>query len=70
MTTHTTITAAAKFGCHPETVKRHCRQHGIGNLISGRLRILDEADLKRLKKLVQKGKGRPRKRPKSKRRKG
>lgn len=60
--TYTTTTAAAKLNCHPETIKRHCRQHDIGNLISPRLRILDDADLKRLRKLVQKDKGRPKKR--------
>lgn len=56
--TYTTTTAATKLNCHPETIKRHCRENGIGNLISPRLRILDAADLKRLRKLVQK-RGRP-----------
>lgn len=69
MTHYTTLTAAKKLGCHPETVKRHCRDHGIGEMVSDRLRLLSESDIKRLAKLV-KERGRPPTRPKSKRRKG
>lgn len=58
MTTYTTTSAAKKLKCHPETIKRHCREHDIGELISARVRVLSEADLKRLRKLVKKP-GRP-----------
>lgn len=56
--------AAALVGIHPVTARRLCAKQGIGRKINARLRLLSEADVKRLKKLKKPNCG-PRKRRKS-----
>ncbi len=50
-----TVTQAAE--CTGKTsgrIRQICREHEIGMLIAGRLRLLSKADLKRIEKIISK----------------
>lgn len=39
---------ADRFGKNPSRIRQLCIEHGIGKLIAGRVRLLTEADAKKL----------------------
>ncbi len=48
----TVTQAAARCGKTTGRIRQICREHEIGTLIAGRLRLLSNADLKRLEKII------------------
>lgn len=53
MTMMVTVTAAAeRLGVSPEWARRLCGRHGIGVKVHPRLRLLSEADVRRLERAV------------------
>lgn len=54
-----TAAAAKILGVAPSTVTRACVKHGIGTLISPRLRALTPEDVEQLRSLVSNQKGNP-----------
>lgn len=46
---HTVTEVAALIGVTPARIRVICREHNIGSLVSGRLRVLTRTDVERLK---------------------
>lgn len=54
-----TSAAAKLLGVAPSTVTRACVKHGIGTLVSPRMRVLTPEDVEALKGLVSSQRGNP-----------
>lgn len=58
--TYTTKDAAAKFGRNDSRIRQICLKYDIGDSIGGRIRVLSEADMRRIGSILDEI-GRPRK---------
>jgi hypothetical protein len=54
----TSADVAERCGCIPDTVTRVAKANGVGTVV-GRVRIYSEADVRRLRELIQDGPGCP-----------
>lgn len=52
MSTTTVTAAAAELGVTPGRVRQLCQQHGIGEMLTPRMRLLSDKDLRTLNGLI------------------
>jgi hypothetical protein len=50
--TITVSQAAERLGVTPQAVRLRCQQHNLGQMITPRLRLLSEANLRKLRQLI------------------